>query len=131
METVKGRESIARKKKTGRPVKAIKRNKLLMVRLTLAEFATIKNKAAQARTTASDWFRQAACNATVKPRISPEDMSYLRSLSGLCNNLNQLTKLAHTSGLITLSTECRRLMEQAGTLVEKLMNPDKSVSHDR
>lgn len=125
MDTVKERESTAKKKKGGRPQKVIKKSTMLMVRLSPLERIIITNKAQEAGMNPSEWFRLAARRAKVVPRLSKEEAGWLRSLSGLSNNLNQLTRLAHTTGMVNLASDCRRLMEQVALFIEKLMRDDR------
>ena len=44
------------------------------------------------------YIREAALAATVTARHTPEENALLRSLAGMANNLNQLTKLSHQAG---------------------------------
>ena len=44
------------------------------------------------------YIREAALAATVTARHTPEENALLRSLAGMANNLNQLTKLSHQTG---------------------------------
>jgi hypothetical protein len=125
METVKERESTAKKKKGGRPKKVIKKSVFLMVRLTVAELLMIQGKAREAGLKPSEWFRQAARKATITPRLSSEEMGWLRDLSGQTNNLNQLTKLAYQQGLIGLANVIRGMLDKTNLLMEKLMGDDR------
>ncbi|SEL30726.1 mobilisation protein (MobC) [Parapedobacter koreensis] len=88
--------------------------------MTPTERSIIEGKARQAGMRVSQWFRQAARSAVVNPRLSTEEMGMLRMLSGLANNLNQLTKLAHTAGLVSLMGTCRELLTQIGELISKI-----------
>ena len=124
METVKEREQDADKRRAGRPQKTIKRNKFLMVRLTTAEYLMIKSRAEHAGLKPSQWFRKAARSAKVTPRFSQEEMKLLRSLTGQANNLNQLTKMAHAQGLISLTATLRNHLEQTDLLITKLSEDD-------
>lgn len=124
MENVKEHERNAKKKKTGRPQKACKRNKMFMVRLTTEEHESISNKAKEAGMTPSEWFRQSAHKLTITPRLSLQEMAWLRSISGMANNLNQLTRLAYSAGLPALNDLCQQLIEQIDFLMKK-------VCHDR
>lgn len=125
MEKEIGHASIAGKKRGGRPKKEIKRSEVLKVRLTRAERMIIENRAEKAGVNTSEWFRQAARTGRVVARFSPEEMGWLRGLSGLCNNLNQLTKLAHSQGLITLTGDLRALLTKINVVIEKLMDDDR------
>ena len=122
---VKEKDNATKKRTRGRPKKAVTRSGSLVVRLTPTERILIAGKAREAGLRISEWFRRAARSATVSPRLSPQEAQHLRTLSGMANNLNQLTKLAHSKGLITLTADLRRLL----TMVEKLM--ERIGSHDR
>jgi len=125
MEQVKGPERTVIKSKGGRPKKAIGKTAIIMIRLSPAERIIIANRAKVAGVSASEWFRLAAKKAAVKARLTKEEVGYLRSLSGMANNFNQLVKLAHTQGLISLVTECRKHIQQIELLIEKLSDHDR------
>jgi len=98
------------KHKGGAPRKKIKRASGIRVRLTAAERFLIESKARQAGIRISDWFRAAALKAKVVTRITAEDRHTLHILAGMANNLNQLTKLAHTSGIMSIVIKCGNLL---------------------
>ena len=98
------------KNRGGRPALKIKRTTSINVRLTSLERILIEGKAKQAKLSPSDWFRKAAKKATVHPRITPDDMHVLHVLAGMANNLNQLTKLSHTYGLLRFQRDCQELI---------------------
>lgn len=113
-----------KKRTRGRPKKAITRSGSLVVRMTPTERLAIAGKARNAGMRISDWFRRAAKVAVVRPRLSKEETGYLRTLSGMANNLNQLTKLAHTNGLVSLMADLRRLMAGVEKLMERIGRDD-------
>lgn len=113
------------KRKGGRPVKRIKRCNDIRVRVTNTELLLIKHKAKEARMTVSEWFRQAAKRAKVVARLSPEDLSYLRMLAGMANNLNQITHLAHKEGLLSVLKRCRDILFQIDETLKKLNADDR------
>lgn len=115
----------SKKRLPGRPKKTIKKSDMLMVRMSPTERLLIENKSKAAGMKPSEWCRKAAKGAKVVPRFSPEEMSWFRSLSGLANNLNQLTHLAHVSGLFTLGLKCRALLSQIESLLTKISNHDR------
>ncbi len=121
MEAVKEREITAKKRSAGRPKKVIKRDRILMVRLTLNELMIFRVRAREAGISISEWLRQAAREGKVTPRLSPQEMQWFRDLSGIANNLNQLTRLAHTKGLISFSSDIRNIAEQTSLIMEKLI----------
>jgi hypothetical protein len=98
------------KHKGGRPKKNIRREVHIKVRLTATEHFLIKTKAKEAGMRVSGWFRAAARTAKVIARLKPEDLRIMRMLAGLANNLNQLTKLAHRDGILTIAIKCGQLL---------------------
>jgi len=113
-----------KKRTRGRPKKAITRSTSLVVRLTPTERLAIEGRATSAGMVISEWFRKTARTAVVRPRLSKEETGYLRTLSGMANNLNQLTKLAHTAGLLSLVADLRRLLGDVERLMERIGRDD-------
>ena len=113
------------KSKGGRPPKEVIRNELLAVRLLSNEKKAIVAKAKTARLTPSEWFRKAALKATVVQRLSAEENKYLRMLSGMANNINQLTKLAHGKGLPAVITVLIGLLEKVNEVMDKIIKDDR------
>ena len=122
---VKKEENATKRRSRGRPNKAVTRSISLVVRITPTERMLIAGRAREAGIRISDWFRQAARSATVMPRLSKEEATYLRTLSGMANNLNQLTKLAHTAGLVSLLADLRKLLNMTEELMERIGNNDR------
>lgn len=123
IETAKATKTI--KSKGGRPPKEVIRNELLAVRLLPGEKKAIMAKAKTARLTPSEWFRRAALKATIVQRLSMEEARYLRMLSGMANNLNQLTKLAHGKGLPAVITVLIGLLEKVNEVMDKIIKDDR------
>lgn len=110
-EQEQGTGQAAKKARGGRPKKVIKKDAVLVVRMTQIERMLITGRAREAGMSPSEWFRKAAKTARVIARFSPEDAATLRMLSGMANNLNQITKLAHQEGLVSVQRQCRELMD--------------------
>jgi Bacterial mobilisation protein (MobC). len=123
-ELAKEKETDEKKRKRGRPKKAITRSVSLVVRMTPTERLAIESRATSAGMPISEWFRKTARTAVIIPRLSREETSYLRTLSGMANNLNQLTKLAHKSGLVSFMTDLRRLLNEVERLMERMGRDD-------
>jgi hypothetical protein len=117
-------KTITKVRTPGRPKKTIKRNDFLMVRMTPTERLLIESRAEKAGIKPSEWFRQAAKNAKVFPRFTPEETEWFRMLSGVANNLNQLTHLAHVIGLTSQALKCQTLMREVDDLLIKIKNHD-------
>ncbi|MBB5647653.1 plasmid mobilization protein [Pedobacter cryoconitis] len=115
----------AKKRLHGRPKKGIKRSEILMIRLTPTERLLIEDKSKKAGVKPSEWFRRAAKSAGIVPRFSTEESGWYRLLAGLANNLNQLTRLAHVEGLLSLSVKCRTMLTQVDELMLKMTKHDR------
>lgn len=113
------------KRRPGRPRKAGGSNAAVVVRLSPEERQEIRDKAARAGLKPSQWLRLAARTARVIPRLTREEMGWYRDLSGLCNNLNQLTRLSHANGLQALLPLLAAALEKAGRLMDKLAHDDR------
>src|SRR5664279_3106749 len=94
METVNKKQ-----KKAGRPSKAIKKETRACVRFSNHEYFIIREKAAQAGVKPSVYIRQTATQAKIVPRLSEEEMHFLRQLVGMSNNMNQVAKVCNREGL--------------------------------
>jgi hypothetical protein len=125
----KQRQSTA-KKKGGRPVKLVKKSNNLVVRMTETERILIAGKAREAGMKLSEWFRIAAKKAQVIARLSPADVAILRVLTGLANNLNQIARMAHKEGLLTVQRKCREGLDEINDTL-RYFNSDDRKSHDR
>nr|WP_121272848.1 plasmid mobilization relaxosome protein MobC [Pedobacter schmidteae] len=110
--------------KGGAPQKKVKRASGIRVRLTTSERFLIESKAGQAGVRISDWFRAAALKAKVVARITSEDRRVLHLLAGMANNLNQLTKLAHTSGIMSIAIKCGYLLAEIDQTLKYLNSDD-------
>jgi hypothetical protein len=118
------------KKQGGRPVKLVKKSNTLVVRLTDTERSLIAGKAREAGMKVSEWFRMAARKAQVIARLSPADVAILRVLTGLANNLNQIARLAHKEGLLSVQRKCREGLDEINDTL-RYFNSDDRKSHDR
>lgn len=125
MEMSEEKEQTPQKHKGGRPPKRTKKSNHLMVRLTPNERFLIEGKAKQASMKPSEWFRQSAIKAKVVARLSPEDMRWLRTLQGMGNNLNQLTRQAYKDGLFTLARVCQELLKEIAGILKNFYNNDR------
>ena len=94
METVS-----ERKRRRGRPSKAVKKEIRAAVRFSKAEYFIVKEKAARAGIKPSLYIRQTAIHSLIKPRLTEEERHFVRQLIGMSNNLNQLAKSCHQEGV--------------------------------
>jgi len=124
MTTTAENNNLPKRRTSGRPKKSINRSEILMVRLTPTERLLIEGRAKNAGLKPSEWFRKAAKNAKVFPRFTADESGWFRMLAGLANNLNQLTHLAHTNGLLSLAIKCQGIVRQIDELLTKINSHD-------
>ena len=125
METVSNGEKAPEKSKGGRPKKRINKNQGIRVRVTQSERFLIEAKAKEAGMRLSDWFRQAAKKAKVVARLNAEDITILRMLAGMANNLNQIARRANTEGLQPGYQKCMELLAEIDDFLKYLNNHDR------
>lgn len=87
-----------RKKKAGRPPKAVKKELRATVRFTRSEYFIVTEKATQAGITPAAYLRQIAIHGQVMVRLTNEDRQDIRTFVGIANNINQIAKCCHQEG---------------------------------
>jgi hypothetical protein len=113
------------KHKGGRPKVGVRRETHVKVRLTATERFMISTRAKDAGMRISDWIRAAAKAANVVARLKPQDLQIMRMLAGLANNLNQLTKLAHKDGILTIAIKCGNLLIEIDQALKYFNSDDR------
>ena len=88
------------KKKRGRPAlgRTRKLTKGVTVKFSPVSYEALRFRARKSGRSLAVYIREATLAATVTARHTPEENALLRSLAGMANNLNQLTKLSHQTG---------------------------------
>lgn len=104
-------------KKGGRPPKEIKREFLMGFNATQYEKLVIQEKAKQSGLRIAEYLRQAAMNGKITRRPTAEEIQLYRNLTGLSNNLNQLTKEAHQQGLIQVIPKVLKTLDEVNKLI--------------
>ena len=134
MEKADGKENTEKagqpKNKGGAPKKRVRRELVLRVRMTATERFQIDNKAKAAGMRSSSWLRASAKNAKITPRLTADERRILWMLAELANNLNQLTKLAHQAGLISVVKDCSAILAEIDLTLKHLNNNDRE-NNDR
>jgi hypothetical protein len=95
METLKKNNSTG-----GRPKQASVRYKSICVRLSKSEHLIIESKAKKAGLKLTVYMRAAAIGAGIKTRLTSEEQYCVKHLIGESNNINQIAKACHTSGIL-------------------------------
>ena len=101
----------------GRPKKAVRKEINKGIRFTKAEYFIIKQKASKTGTNVCNYIREMAIHGKIISQLSEEERNYVRQLTGMANNLNQLTKKAHQEGLFSVIL----LLEKYKNLVDEIL----------
>jgi len=115
METVN-----RKKKKAGRPVKQVKKEVRAAVRYSRVEYFVIKEKAAQAGISISNYIREITINGQVMARLTKEEGHFVRQLVGMSGNINQLTKACRQQGLLQAMLYFEHFRDQLDVILKKL-----------
>jgi len=116
MKTIKNRN------KNGRPTKNIAEKKGYKVSLKMAteEYYSLKSKARLAGITLSEYVRCVIKKSEVKQRLSPEFLGYIRQLSGMANNINQIARKANATGYSETNMECKEMINRLDNIVKRI-----------
>ena len=84
----------------GRPqVSTLKRlTKSVTVKFSKPDYEKLRHRSKNANRTLAESIRDAAFDARIVAKHSADDAAVIRNLTGMANNLNQLTKLSHQTG---------------------------------
>lgn len=84
------------------------------------EYYYLKSQASEAAMPINDYVRCSIRNSEIRQRLTPELNRYIRELSGMANNMNQLAKKANQSGFTTVSFECSVIMEMIDDTIKRI-----------
>ncbi len=108
-----------RKGKGGRPRQAINREAGTGVRFTKAEYFIVKTKAAKANYRLTEYIRTMAVEGRVIARFNREEKDYMRKLTGMANNLNQIAKLAQRDRLLSVVLELEKIKQDIDQILTR------------
>lgn len=112
------------KNKGGRPALENKKRFRINVRFDETEHKKVLQNAETAGMSKSEWVRRSAIMRKIVPRFTEEQIKAFRAITGASNNLNQLTKKAHQTGLLDVATECRNTISHINHCIDKLLRHD-------
>ena len=121
---VRKMEEEKKKNKGGRPAKKLKRDSKMGFNATLVERTVIQAKAKQSGLKAADYLRDLALRGKLRQVPTAEELQLFRDLSGVANNLNQLTKEAHQQNLSALVPKVLRTLDEIHHLIKHLDHKD-------
>jgi len=107
------------KPKRGRPAKeTAKLSRSINLKLTEADFASIRQKAASLGMATTQYARHMTLTGKIVDRYTKEQLDLWRKLAGMTNNLNQIAKLAHTNGFAIAWREIVSVVATLKTLLD-------------
>lgn len=108
--------------KGGRPPKSdVERLKeRLVVKMASADYYALRGKARAAGLTWAEYARTALTRSVVRQRLTAEQMTLLRQIAGMANNLNQLARKANAAGYDRAAAECAALVGKIDTLINRI-----------
>jgi hypothetical protein len=109
----------------GRPKSRIKKGDNIKVRVSATQRLRIAAKAEKAGLSLSEFFRQAALKAVIKPRMSKEEAAHYRTFAGAANNFNQFVRMAHQAGILSVLKDCREAIYIIKEILIKIKGDDR------
>ena len=110
--------------KNGRPKSAVteKKGYKVTVKFATAEYYSLKAKTKEAGMTISHFVREALQQCEVKQRLSDIHLSYIRQLTGMANNLNQIAHKANAEGYASARTASEALATRVDNVIKLIEN---------
>ena len=101
-----------KKKPKGRPTvtEARRLSKAVTVKFSKIDYELLRTKSRKANRRLAEYIRESALKSEVVQPRTEADMKEYRTLVGMANNLNQLTKMAHQDGIIYLYSPLDNLL---------------------
>jgi len=114
MKTIKNRNT------NGRPTKeaAEKKGYKVTLKMTSEEYCTLKAKARSADINRSEFIRRCIRSSVVKQHLTPEQTRYIKQLSGMANNVNQIAHKANAAGYSEVHRQCLSLSDRLDNVIK-------------
>ena len=109
----------SKSKPRGRPqVNTLKRlTKSVTVKFSKPDYEKLRHRSKNANRTLAEYIRDAAFDARMVAKHSTEDVAIIRDLTGMANNLNQLTKLSHQTGFYRTKNIVMEVLEKLKSIM--------------
>ena len=116
----KGRPTVlALQATTGRAADARRLSKAVTVKFSMTDYETLRTRSRKANRRLAEYIRESALQSeAVKPRTEA-DLKEYRTLVGMANNLNQLTKMAHQDSIIYLYSPIDKLLGEITDVIRE------------
>ena len=110
-----------KKKSKGRPTVADARrlSKAVTVKFSKIDYETLRIRSCKANRRLAEYIRESALQSEVVQPRTEADMKEYRTLVGLANNLNQLTKMAHQDSIIYLYAPIDKLLGEITAVIRE------------
>ena len=110
-----------KKKTKGRPTVADARrlSKAVTVKFSMTDYETLRIRSRKANRRLAEYIRESALQSEVVQPRTEADMKEYRTLVGLANNLNQLTKMAHQDSIIYLYASIDKLLGEITAVIRE------------
>ena len=110
-----------KKKSKGRPTVADARrlSKSVTVKFSKIDYETLRTRSRKANRRLAEYIRESAMKSEVVQPRTEADMKEYRTLVGMANNLNQLTKMAHQDSIIYLYSPIDKLLEEITNVIRE------------
>ena len=112
----------------GRPTKELgeKRSYMVSIKLDTREYYSLKAKANSAGISRSEYIRLCIAGSIIRNRLTPEMNDYIRKLSGMGNNLNQIARRANAEGYTNARNEYFYLADKIDKVIEMIEDDGKN-----
>ena len=122
-----------KKKSKGRPTIADARrlSKSVTVKFSKIDYETLRTKSRKANRRLAEYIRESALKSEVVQPHTEADMKEYRTLVGMANNLNQLTKLAHQDSIIYLYSPIDKLIGEITNVIREYKKSPTRRKDDR
>jgi hypothetical protein len=110
-----------KKKSKGRPTVADTRrlSKSVTVKFSKTDYEILRTRSRKANRRLAEYIRESALKSEVVQPRTETDMKEYRTLVGLANNLNQLTKMAHQDSIIYLYSPIDKLLGEITDVIRE------------
>ena len=110
-----------KKKPKGRPTVADARrlSKAVTVKFSKIDYETLRTRSRKANRRLAEYIRESALQSEVVQPRTEADMKEYRTLVGMANNLNQLTRLAHQDSIIYLYSPIDKLLGEITDVIKE------------
>ena len=110
-----------KKKPKGRPTVADARrlSKAVTVKFSKTDYETLRTRSRKANRRLAEYIRESALQSEVVQPRTEADVKEYRTLVGMANNLNQLTKMAHQDSIVYLYSPIDKLLGEITNVIRE------------